>query len=286
MRHHFCLSVAAVGAAACLSQSAAAADASPVKSTATLTVVYEVKGGGDDIPQSHERHVRWSINDRYEAKSTMEAAVVQAVGVMHPQPEGAGAQIDENDQAAMMALAMGAQAKCGADADCLQREMMKAITGSAGSYQGFSGTSQTGSYSIDEKAYQAYFDAACSLKNEAACAYDTTVTGAGQISEKDGPRFLYGARAEVDLEAGTLMIAVPWPGYLKATKTVTSASKEIETGTTQIERGALLSGAKREAFKATCGACKNVSGTETVAVKDELLGRDATLTMRWTFTRQ
>ncbi|MEZ5927151.1 MAG: hypothetical protein R3C55_01520 [Parvularculaceae bacterium] len=54
-------------------------------------------------------------------------------------------------------------------------------------------------------------------------------------------------------------------------KTVTSASKDIETGTTQIERGALLSG-ERDAFKATC-SLQNVSGTETVAVKDELLGR-------------
>ncbi|MBI1360754.1 MAG: hypothetical protein GC155_10805 [Alphaproteobacteria bacterium] len=289
---------------------------SPPKSVATLTVVYEFKGSGEDIPASHERHLKWAVADRYEISATMPAEVMSPVPGLHKSDGSGEAQIAQRqasaqaaakDMAPMMAAAQAAAAKCGDDEACLQREVMKMAqgvdpnsaamknaraNGAAASvpiktrYQAFNTGKQTGSYTVDESAHQAYFDAACSLRNETPCAYDTTIKGAGKLTDSTSESFASEAHAEIDYQAGTLMVVAPFPGYVKATKTVTSAGKGIKTGTEAIGRRETLSQVSNVPVKVTCGECRSASGTFSREIDDALLGEKGVLTAKWTFTRK
>lgn len=246
---------------------------------ATVKVVYEVKGGGVDIPQSHERHYEWSVEDRYEVRAMMKAQNPSPFGAESAGKGGAKPAANEGD---FMARMMAAQQKCRGDDACMQREVLGV---EAGNFQQFLMGTQSGTYKIQEKAHRADFDAACSLRNETPCAYDTTITGAGAVTMDGKTEFMTGAHAEVDLNNGTLLLTLPWPGFASATEVVTSASKHIKTGTRKIDRKIWLNDVNGKPVKVSCGACKAASGTEKREVKDEILGRKATLTINWSFSR-
>ncbi|GAB2175390.1 hypothetical protein [Dongia sp. agr-C8] len=303
-------------AVALLSMPAAADPFSPPKSKATLTLTYTLTGGGTDRPASHEREVIWSIENRYEVAATLIAEKPAGFGAMHQPDAGENAAMQQRQEAAaagaqnmqgMMDMAQKIMEKCGDDEACITQETMKMSqqidpsdpklkaaqqnieTASAmpgNRYQLFSAGPQSGSFKVTEKAHEAYFDAACSLKNQTPCAFDTAVSGAGKLTDLQGnTSFTLGVMAEVDTQSGSLIFTMPVPGFAKVKKTVTSQSKEVKTGSfeeTRTLKPGQVGGAQ---ISVSCGACKTASGTLTREVEDGLLGRPAKLVIDWKFTR-
>ncbi|MGE0652175.1 MAG: hypothetical protein AB7P12_10545 [Alphaproteobacteria bacterium] len=292
------------------------AAASPENGTATLTMTFEITGGGDDIPQSHERHVTWNVVDRYTVTATMTAGNPGGFPAMH-QPD-AGEQAREANRAAaadsaatnmqsMMEQAQKIAEMCGDDEACIEAETMKMAQGidmnspemqaaqadvAAASampgprYQLFMPATQSGTYAVEETAREAYFDAACSLATEERCAYDTAVRGEGATTDAAGATESgTGAMAELDLETGSLMLTLVVPGFGKVTKTVESKNPEIETGTTEETRTVRFDDLPDGPVAVDCGACQSASGSFEREVEDALLGRPAKLVVTWSFTR-
>jgi len=306
------------GLAALLAAAPVSADPfSAAKSKATLTVTYTLTGGGTDRPESHEREVIWSVEDRYEIKAVMSAEAPMPYGGLHKADAAETANIQQRQAAAaagaqnmqgMMEMAQAIMAKCGDDQACIQQETMKmsqqidpnapelqeakkniatASQSTGNRYQLFSPHQQTGTYKIAEKAHEAYFDAACSLRNQSPCAFDSTVTGAGALTDEAGQTSMQtNASAEIDTKDGNIILSLPIPGIAAAQKAVTSKSREVKTGTFDAPRR--LSGSKLydERISVSCGACRAASGTLTREVKDEFLGRPAKLVIDWKFARQ
>ncbi|WP_326533831.1 hypothetical protein [Pseudorhodoferax sp.] len=298
---------------ATLAPAAGAADLSPDGASATLVVAYTLVGKGDEIPASRERHVTWSVDDGFEVRATLKAQ--KASG--HPSLHKAGAadqarqqqrmdaaQAAVASQADLMAAAQKAAEKCGDNQACLMAEVQKmtkmvdpaktkaaqeqmaiATAQPAARYQIFSGTTQQASFRINEHATEAYFDAACSLKNEASCRIDTTVKGSGATTDGNGKTTTQtGAFAEIDAQAGTLVLMLPTPLLASADQVVQSASGQRQSGQSKVTRSVHTDHVK-EAVRVSCGDCKSASGKYTREIKDTVVGRPATLTVSWTFTR-
>lgn len=265
--------------------------AGPVTATgamATLTVVYEVKGSGDEVPSSKERHTKWSIDDRYEVKASMPAMAPSPLPSLHKSggsPDAQASAVAGADQAAAMAMAMAAQAKCGNDGACLQREIARAMTGASGNYQIFQFGTQTGSFRVAEQKYHAAFDAACSLRNEASCAVETSLKGSGPLSLAGKTPFETDARAEVDLDRGGLMLVLPWAGKVKLEQVVKSAAPEVKSGTSIVERKVGLGKLSTTPIQVNCGDCRSASGALTQEITDDLAGRKAVLGVTCGFSR-
>jgi hypothetical protein len=314
-----CLRSMSCGLLALLATAPAMADPfSPPKSEATLTITFHLTGGGDDLPASHERHITWSVDDRYVVSAGMVAEKPSGYAGMHKPDSAAVADLQQrqaaaaagaNDMQDMMAMAQAAMAKCGEDEACLQAEVIKmsqkvdpnsaqlqdakkqaAIATAAplgNRYQTFSTGMQSGQFLVQEKAHVALFDAACSLRNEPTCAVDSTVSGKGALNDGAGnTSFQTGAFAEIDTKEGSLIFLLPAVGFAQVKKVATSPDKHAKTGTFDEIRTLKADKLYGEQIKIACGECRAVHGTITRDVVDELLGRPAKLTIDWKFTRQ
>jgi hypothetical protein len=206
----------------------------------------------------------------------------------------------------MMAQAEAIMAKCGDNEACITAESMKMSQGvdmnsaqmksakaniatatamPGDRYQLFQPDKQTGTFKIDEKTQEAYFDAACSLKNEESCTVRSTIKGRGdQVDGSGKTSFGTAAMAEYDSKGGTLMIRMPALGVSRAERVVESKSPDTKGGTSSVVRRVKVD-AFDKPIKVSCGQCKTASGRVTAQVKDEALGRPATLTVDWKFTR-
>lgn len=288
---------------------------SPAKGVATLTVKATLAGQGIDRPASHTKNVTWTVEDVYEIKATMTARAPS--GFVALKKPDAAAQAREAQRAAnvkaatanagdMMAQAQAAQAKCGDNQDCLMREVMKmsqnidpnspqlqaakaqadaATAVPRNRYQLFEPQQQAGSFRVEEKAHEAYYDAACKPSTEATCSIDTRVTGGGaQRDPKGALSYATGAMAEWDATAGTLTLMLPatMPGEVQ--RDVISTRSEKKSGKANEWRSAPIE-LYKDVQMATCGDCKAAAGKFSVPVKDALLGRPATLTVEWKFER-
>jgi hypothetical protein len=308
-----------VGAAATMAAMLAGVSAdpfSPPQSKATLTITYTLTGSGVDRPESHERDVTWTIKNSFAVKANLTARAPSGFAGLH-KPDAAetqreaqrqqAAQAAAADMQGMMAQAQAIAEKCGDDEACMQAEAIKMSQGidpnsaqlkdakaniekasvvPGNRYQMFDSGVQTGSYRIDEKAHQAYFDAACSLRNESPCAYDTTVTGSGALSDGAGhDSYPGGGFAELDAQGGTLIVNLPALGVAKIEKTVQSQNPEIKTGTTADVR-IMMDDVYQQRVTVSCGECRSAHGTVTQTIEDSLLGNKAKLTIDWKFTRQ
>lgn len=294
-----------------------AATPSPTDGKATLVVTYELKGAGKELPDSHEKHVTWTVNGRYEVKATLIAQKPSGFGTMH-QPDAAeqqreadrtaAAQAAATDMQPMMEQAQKIMEICGEDEACIERETIKMSQGidmssqqmqdaqanvAAASimpevrYQAFQGGLQSGAYTVKETAHEAYFDAACSLATEARCAIDTTVTGSGKMKDGAGAtEYQSGAMAEIDFQAGSLIIQLALPGFGSAKQTVVSKSPDRPSGTTEVMRYVASGDAMDSTVRTvSCGECKAVTDSFEIDVTDQLLGRPAKLIVNWKFTR-
>jgi len=298
-----------------IAASAFADSFSPEQSTATLTVTYRLTGGGEDLPQSRERHVIWSIDDTYKVKATLAAQKPSGFGGLHKPDANETAQNAQRQAAAesaagnmqdMMAQAQAIMEKCGDDEACMQTETMKMAQGidpnsqqlqqakkdiqTASAmpgmrYQMFNGGPQSGTYVVKEKGHEAYFDAACSLKNEPTCAIDTTVSGSGAVSDGNGnTTFQSGVFAEVDTQTGSLILTLPSPGTAAVKRIVKSPVPNTKVGTFDDLRY-LPSDKAGEQITVSCGDCKSAHGTITRDIEDQTLRRPAKLVIEWTFAR-
>ena len=111
---------------------------SPENATATLTVTFELTGGGEDLPQSQERHVTWKVVDHFTVTATMTATKPNAFAAMHP-PDAEEQALEAErlaavDSAATNMQSMMEQAQkiaelCGDDEACIQAEAMKMSQG-------------------------------------------------------------------------------------------------------------------------------------------------------------
>ena len=297
--------------------SPALADAfSPPQSKATLTITYRLTGEGVDRPDSHERDVTWSVDDRYTVQVVFIAQPPMSYGSLHKLDAGesanlagrqAAAQAAAGNMQGMMEQAQAIMEKCGDDEACIQQETIKmsqqidpnsaelqaakqnmeqASIQSEMRYQAFASGPQSGTYQIVERAHEAYFDAACSLRNETPCAYETSIQGAGKLLDGDGnTTFTFTDSAEVDTKTGSFILGLPSLGFAKATKTVQSKNPQIKTGKfDEIRR--LMNDPWVGLVEVSCGECRTASGTITRDVSDELLGRPAKLVIDWKFARQ
>lgn len=295
---------------------AAQAAPSPENATATLTITFELTGGGEDLPQSQERHVTWKVADRFTVTATMIATKPNAFASMHP-PDAEEQALEAERLAAVNSAATNMQSMmeqaqkiaelCGDDEACIQAEAMKMSQGvdmsspemqsaqaniAAASampgvrYQMFAPGTQTGTFVVEESARAAYFDAACSLATEARCAVETVVRGEGATDFGDGATEVpTGAMAELDLEAGSLMLSLTVPGFATVEETVASANPEVESGTTETVRSVSLDEIPDAPIEVSCGACRTASGSFEREVSDQLLGYPAKLVVTWSFTR-
>lgn len=306
---------AAMAAVALASLPGAQAQPAAKGSTGTLTVIYEISGTGVDRPSSNEKNVTWTVKNKFEVSGKLTAKEAtgfpallakDAAGLAADDKRMAAANQAQKDMAPMMNQAAKIMEQCGDDEDCMMAAAMKMAQGvdmnsaqmkSAKSaigaasavpgprYQLFEGKSVTGTYTIDEQAHEAYFDAACSFKNEATCAVDTTVKGKGPLLDAGGkPTIDNPLMGEIDHQAGDLILMLPMPGFAKATRTATTQ----KGGPKVSEDKRFVSwqgGMDKIRLTAKCGACKSASGVVTKEIEDQLLGRKATLKISWTFTR-
>jgi hypothetical protein len=309
---------AAVAALCLLSAPAGAEAPVPTAETgvATLTLTFELKGTGVDRPASHEKNVTWTVENRYTVTATMTAQKPSAFGAMH-KPDAAeqareaeratAANQAASDMQSMMQQAEQIMQLCGEDEACITRETMKMSQGidpnsqqmqSARSniakasvmpdvrYQIFAPVTQQGTFSVKESAHEAYYDAACSPATEASCAFDTEVSGAGDITDGSGGTvFQTGASAEIDYQAGSLLLNMTMPGIATVKKTVTSRSPHVTTGTTEEIRLIKHGDVADVPIQVSCGTCQTASGSFERDVSDELLGRPAKLVVTWSFKR-
>lgn len=310
----FGLGLVSAAALAMLSTASAQAPASKAKSNATLTVVYEFTSSGVDRPKSNEKNVTWTVKNCFETTQTLTAEKPSGFGSLHKADAAtqareadrqATAESAAKDMAPMMAQAEKIMQLCGDDEQCLMRESMKmsqmvdpakaasakakidkATVMPADRYQIFSMGNATGTFTVDEVSHEAYFDAACSFKNEATCAIDKTVKGSGKLDDGSGKTTFQGASmGELDMQTGDLILTFPFSGIAKATKTVESKSNTQKPGTEQVIRSFNIPNTQDIRLTAKCGACKTATGTYTTEISDQLLGRKGTLKMTWTFKR-
>lgn len=288
-----CLCSSSLGAAVASAKATFSAEDTP----ATLSVTYTLTGSGVERPASNERNVTWTVNDRYESKVSMTARKPSETPGLHAvaaDGKPAMASTDPNMQA-MADFSKKATAKCGKDQACIQQEYMSVASelasradnnAAAGPrYQEFQGGQQTGTYHVDEKAHEAYYDAACSSRNETPCAFDTAVAGEGPGLNADGKASYKTSNiGELDLVGGTFSLLLPPPGMGKVKRIVTSASKDVKTGSFDETRW-LRAGLFGDQVRVSCGECRTASGTTTLQVEDELLKRKAKLVIEWKFVR-
>jgi hypothetical protein len=153
-------------------------------------------------------------------------------------------------------------------------------------YQLFEPGTQTGTYAVKETAHEAYYDAACSPATEAACAFDTVVSGEGEATDGGGATvFQSGAMAEIDYQNGSLILKMAMPGFATAKKTVTTRNPEVQAGTTDVTRAMKFADVAEDPVQVSCGTCQAASGTFEREISDELLGRPAKLVVTWKFSR-
>lgn len=308
------LGFVSAAALAMLPSASAQATASKENAASTLVVVYEFTSSGVEKPKSNERHVNWTINDRYELKTSMSAKKPSGFPAFHKQDAAGQAMENDRTKAAasaqknaqpLMDQAAKIMEQCGDDEDCMMAAAMKMAQGvspgalaglksdvakasvmPADRYQMFESSTATGAYTIDERSYEAYFDAACSFKNETTCAINKTVKGAGALAGPDGKTTMKGTvMGELDIQAGNLILTFPVPGAAKATKTIISASQDQKSGTEQVTYHLSVPNMQDIKLTANCGACKTAEGSFTKELADELLGRKGTLKVSWKFTR-
>lgn len=294
---------------------------SPAGAPATLVVTYELVGSGVDRPPSGEKNVTWAFNNKFVVTTKLKAVKAQGVPSLHKidakkqaelgAAQSAGAKAAK-DAEPLMADAMKIFEKCGDDEACIERETMKmtgamdmdaakkagqstAAAGEAaaratdndGRYQSFGDGTQSGTYSIDETAHEAYFDAACSTKNEASCSIDTTVKGSGAITAPGGAATTTPtAVIEVDYAAGTAILMLTLPGVGRATQTVKSGSPDRASGVTTVERWSLPPGMGKTTLEGACAAgCATASGSFEKMVDSPLLKVPTKYKISWKFTR-
>ncbi len=287
---------------------------SPAKSNATLTVTYEFTSSGIERPKSNEKNVTWTVKNSFQTTSTLVAQKPTGFAAYH-KPDAAEQAREADRQANATAAAkdmqpmMNQAAKiaqmCGDDEQCLMRETMKMAQGvdpsklasakskvdkvttvPADRYQTFSAGTASGTFTVDEISHEAYFDAACSFKNEATCAIDQTVKGTGKLGDGSGKASVPAtAMGEYDAQAGSLILTFPFAGIAKATKTTVSKASERKSGSEEVIRSFNIPNTQDIRLTAKCGACKTAEGTYTTELDDQLLGRKGTLKVTWKFTR-
>ena len=310
-----------IAATVVLVSAAGAQGPAPKDAPATLVITYELKSSGVERPASGERNVTWTVAHKFVATAKLKAEKPQGAPSLHQADPAQKAAIKDaskaaeksaGDSSALMAQAEKIFEKCGDDEACIERETLKmagsldmdaaAAAGESakaageaakkaaptgGRYQNFGRGTVSGTYTIDEIAHEAYFDAACSTKNEATCSIDTVARGAGPMTDGEGKTALPPtAGIEVDYEAGTAMIVLTGAGFGKAQQIVKSGSPDRASGEREIRRFSVPDGFGRKFLSGKCSAgCASASGTFTMETVEPLLRRPATLTVTWKFTR-
>ncbi len=310
----------ALAAGACILSTSALAQ-TPADAPATLVVTVELKSTGVQRPKSGEKNVTWTVAHTFTTTTKLKADKAQGSPQLHKPNPGQQAANERAAKAAekaasdaepLMAQAEKIFEKCGDDEACIERETLKLAgsldkekTAAAGKsaaeaaeaadkavpkgtrYQNFRRGAATGVYKIDEVAHEAYFDAACSTRNEASCSIDTVVRGEGALESSDGKTALPAAAwIEVDHQTGTAIVMLTGFGIGKATKTVKSGAPERPSGSSEVKRTSLPEGFGSPMLEGKCSAgCATASGSFTKETIEPLLRQPATLTISWKFTQ-
>lgn len=246
----------------CLAAPAHAADFAPVGAKATLTVEYrfEAKGRKQDKHDLHE----WAVKRDTELVAELQAKKPAPMPVLQPPEAAQMAKIGQQQaqmqkahkqMAPMMAGAEAIVAKCGDDEKCIEREAMKmgaALSGTkqlddtlktgreiaevmkpgADRYQRWEGTTQKGRYAIDEAWHVVHADPLCMSLPKARCTHDMTRKGAAEIAPTKTS-----AAAEVDVQAGTLIVMLPVPHVALAYVETHTTDEPQGTHDTPVPRG-------------------------------------------------
>lgn len=292
---------------------AAAGDFSPKDSKATLTISWKITGEGDEIPTSKERHVAWKVLEEYSVTGTMTASAPSEYAAIGGKFDAAdqksidarqaSAQAAAKDAAPMMAAIEKAMAKCGGNEACIQQAAMaaaaqmdpkamqsmrgnvdKAMQSQALRAQTFMGGTFTGTYRVQESAREAYFDAACGLRNEETCMIRTKIDGTGRLALDGKTTLPWGSYAQYDAKDGKLQLIFGVPAMAEVTKVVESKDSGTKSGTRKMQRQ-VPNGTSDKGIVVNCGQCKTARGTFELKMKDRIVGRPVKAVVDWTFRR-
>jgi hypothetical protein len=287
----------------------------PKGTKATLQVNYQFKSSGKHAAAGKERRADWNVLREVSITAHYEANPPQPFGAMHKDDAK-----QKKDIATMQASVESMQTKmqptmqdmmkiaekCEEDEACISREIENygkqmdpsivkagkedaaAITKMATNtrFQMWRQTSQTGTYSVDERINEQIFEMTCTETQ--VCKRSKTRTGSGKILPPPELKAVAGtSMLEVDSLNKDMFVTLPMPlAPLPYTQTKTTTVPWDEgAGTTKEVSSGWMAKASEQGLVAIPGELKTLSGTQTYKVEghEEMGG---TLTVKWTFTRQ
>jgi len=281
-------------------RSSRGADFAPKGATATLTVEYAYDSSGKTADKNDSRE--WKAKRSATVTVDLTAQAAAAYSAMHAMSADQQAEVSKKQASAksaqkklepMAADMAKIAAQCGDDEACVEREVKKYGFGmsdaekesaqSAGKdvaqvgkqgparFQAWSGTSQKGTYAIDETAHFVDADPICKNLH---CTRNETRQGSGAIAPSGT-----GARFEWDSRDKTLEILLPGPFPLAYTQNVTTDKPGARSGSSPgVVR--LPAEMPKSFTVAVKGDWKNQSGTETIKTRGAG-AEGGTLTVRW-----
>ncbi len=308
--------ISAIALLCAFAASPVAADTpSPTKSSATLTVVYDVKGAGKFNSNDKVIERTWKVTDSYTLRAKVIAQAPTGFPAFFAQDaqqqateagRAAAAASAATNMAPMMAGAMAIMEKCGDDEACMTREAMKMAQGvdmnsaamqnarsgiaaasqmPAARYQLFAPDSTTGEFKVDENELVLDRDPICHNRPAATCRRETIVAGGGPLTHEGKTTMPGLTTLEVDLEKNMLKFLLPLPFPIAVTETV-KTDKPTDESYSRQEYRFLTDQSLDLNVEHKCGtSCKTVSGTKEWTIKDQLGGDPAKLTATWTFKR-
>ncbi len=302
--------------AACLAPLTCLAGPSAPKSTATLTVEYEISGAGTWKSQDRVLEREWRVADRYALSARMQARAASGFPALHGMDaqqqasEGqrnAAAQRAAQDMAPMMDDAMKIAERCGEDEACLMREAMKmaegvdtnsaAMRGARADvatasqmpkdrYQLFEPLTVSGRFDIDESLKEADRDPICGNRPAATCHRQVTVRQSGEITLEGKSNPPGGSIVEVDLRGGSLRFALPLPYPVAVRETVSSDKPDSFSGERESYRFLTDQRLDLEVSHACGDGCRAARGSRSYEIVDQISGQPAQLTVSWRFQRE
>lgn len=294
----------------------AADAASPAKSGATLTAIYEVTGSGTWNSADKVLRREWKVGDRYTVTAHLQARAASGFPALHGmdarQQAGEGqrtaaAQRAAQNMAPMMDDAMKIAERCGEDEACFMREAMKmaegvdmnsaAMRGARSDiatasqmpkdrYQLFEPLTVSGRFEIDESLKEADRDPICGSRPAATCHREVTVRQSGEITLEGKSNPPGGSIVEVDLGEGSLRFALPLPYPVAVRETVSSDKPDTFSGEREAYRFLTDQRLDLDISHACGDGCRAARGSRTYEIADQISGEPAQLTVSWRFQRE
>jgi hypothetical protein len=289
------------------------------KGTLEVEYTYDSSGKTKDLYDAHD----WQVNRVLKMNVQLAADATSPMPSLHQLSAKEQADLKANQARAMASGAQAQQkmapmmgdiqaimAKCGEDEACIEKavtsygmsmqmtpelesaqkdikDVAEAAKPGAPRYQMWHPTSQSGTYSMDEKVHLIDSDPICMEVPGAGgrCTIDIVSRGAGDIPPpptRDGAAGI--SAVEFDSVGKTVMIRLPVPiGLLNYSETMTSNHPEKKSGT--ITKSMRFPPEAKPITASLKGSSQDQSGEQTIKLAGKA-EEGGTLTVRWRFKAQ